>query len=35
MRLRKSGWKDIVVWECEVEKSIRKVEKKISRFLKQ
>ena len=34
-RLRKSGWKAIVVWECEAEKSIGKVEKKISRFLKQ
>jgi DNA mismatch endonuclease (patch repair protein) len=34
-RLRRSGWKAIVVWECEIEKSIGKVEKKISRFLKQ
>lgn len=35
MRLRKSGWKAIVVWECEIEKSIGKVERKIARFLKQ
>lgn len=35
MRLRISGWKAIVVWECEIEKSIGKVERKIARFLKQ
>ncbi len=33
-QLRKKGWKVLVIWECEVEKSIVSVEKKISRFLK-
>ena len=33
--LKKSGWKSIVVWECEIEKSIDKIERKISRFLRQ
>ena len=34
-QLRKRGWKAIVVWECEVEKRIGRVERKITRFLTQ
>ncbi len=34
-QLRKRGWKAIVVWECEVEKRIGRVERKITRFLSQ
>ena len=34
-QLRKRGWKAIVVWECEVEKRIGRVERKIACFLTQ
>lgn len=34
-QLRKTGWKALVIWECEVEKRISKVEKSIARFLPQ
>lgn len=34
-QLRGKGWKVIVVWECEAEKKIDKVERKLSRFLGQ
>jgi DNA mismatch endonuclease (patch repair protein) len=34
-KLRKRGWKAIVVWECEVEKRIGRVERKITCFLSQ
>jgi len=33
-KLRKMVWNALVIWECEVEKRIGKVEKKIPRFLK-
>jgi len=34
-QLRKRGWKAIVVWECEVEKRIGRIERKIACFLTQ
>ncbi|MCL5421103.1 MAG: very short patch repair endonuclease [Nitrospirae bacterium] len=34
-QLRDRGWKAIVVWECEIEKKIGNVERKISRYLSQ
>ena len=34
-QLRKRGWKAIVVWECEVEKRIGRIERKITCFLTQ
>lgn len=33
-RLRQSGWRCLVVWECDVKKNQRKVETKVLRFLK-
>jgi DNA mismatch endonuclease (patch repair protein) len=33
-QLRERGWKVVVVWECEAEKKIGKVERKLSRFLR-
>lgn len=31
--LREKGWEVLVLWECEIEKKIEKVEKKLLRFL--
>ncbi len=33
-QLRKKGWKDLIIWECDVEKRISKVKKNITEFLK-
>jgi DNA mismatch endonuclease (patch repair protein) len=33
-QLRVKGWRSIVIWECEIEKKINFVEKKILNFLK-
>ncbi|GBD97444.1 MAG TPA: DNA mismatch endonuclease Vsr [Nitrospirae bacterium] len=32
-KLKDMGWKVLVIWECEVEKKIDKVEKKVRKFL--
>lgn len=34
-QLRDIGWKAIVIWECEIEKKIDKVGRKIAWFLRQ